>query len=77
MVLKTLSFIVRQHQVLQVALWLTTNNTYFKYVEIDRDAINCLADNGIPNGLRFVLDTEISPHEDEDEGATSGACSRQ
>ena len=22
----------------------------------------------VPNGLRFVLDTEVSPHEDEDEG---------
>ena len=41
---------------------------YFKDVEIDREAINCLPENGIPNGLRFVLDTEVSPHENEDEG---------
>ena len=53
---------------LQAVLWLTTNNPYFKDVEIDREAINCLPENGIPNGLRFVLDTEVSPHEDEDEG---------
>ena len=49
-------------------LWLTTNNPYFKDVEIDREAINCLPENGIPNGLRFVLATKVSPHEDEDEG---------
>ena len=51
---------------LEDVLWLTTNNPYFKDVEIDREAINCLPENGIPNGLRFVLDTEVSPHEDED-----------
>ena len=61
-------FIVRQHRVLQAVLWMMTNNPYFKDVEIDCEAINCLADNGIPNGLRFVLDTEVSPHEDQDEG---------
>ena len=53
---------------LQAVLWLTTNNPYFKDVEIHREAINCLPENGIPNGLRFVLDTKVSPHEDEDEG---------
>ena len=47
---------------------MTTNNPYFNDVEIDREAINCLPDNGIPNGLTFVLDTEVSPREDEDEG---------
>ena len=57
-------FIVRQHRVLQAVLWLTTNNPYFKDLEIDREAINCLPENSIPNGLRFVLDTEVSPHED-------------
>ena len=53
---------------LQAVLSLTTNNPYFKDVENDREAINCLPENGIPNGLRFVLDTEVSPHEYEDEG---------
>ena len=47
---------------------LMTNNPYFKDVQIDQEAINCLPENGIPNGLRFVLDTEVFPHEDEDEG---------
>ena len=61
-------FTVRQHRVLAAVLWLTTNNPYFKDVKIDREAINCLPDNGIPNGLGFVDDTEVSPHEDEDEG---------
>ena len=36
---------------------------YFKDVEIDREAINCLPENGIPNGLMFVLDTEGPPRE--------------
>ena len=49
MVLKTLSFIVRQHQVLQVALWLTTNNHFFKDVEIDHEAISCLS------GMVFLM----------------------
>ena len=61
-------FTVYQHRVLEAVLWLTTNNSYFKDVEIDREAINCLPENDIPNGLRFVLDTEVSPHEDEHEG---------
>ena len=56
--------IVRQHRMLQDVLWLTTNNSYFKVVEIDGEAINCLAENG----PRFVLDTEATPHEHEDEG---------
>ena len=51
---------------------LTPNNPYFKYVEIDHEAINCLPENGIPNGLRFVLETEVSPHEDEDAGPPQG-----
>ena len=61
-------FTVRQHRVFQAVLWLTTNNSYFKVVEIECEAINCLPENGIPNGLRFVLDAEVTPHEQEDEG---------
>ena len=33
---------------------------------MDREAINCLQENGIPKDLMFVDDTEVSPHEDED-----------
>ena len=61
-------FTVRQHRVLEGVVWLTMNNPYFKDVDIDREEINCLPENGIPNGLRFVLDTVVYPHENEDEG---------
>ena len=51
-------FTVRQHRVLEVVLCLTTNNPCFKDVKIDHQAINCLQENGIPDGLRFVDDTK-------------------
>ena len=61
-------FTVHQHRVLGAVLWLMTNNPYFKDVEIDCEPINYLPENGIPNSMRFVDDTEVSPHEDEDAG---------
>ena len=42
---------------LEAILWLKTNNPFYKDVEVDRDAIQSLPENGIPQGLRFVSDS--------------------
>jgi hypothetical protein len=44
-------------------LWLKTNNPFFKDIEIDRDVIQSLPENGIPDELRYVIDeNELSVH---------------
>jgi hypothetical protein len=44
-------------------LWLKTNNPFFKNIEIDRDFIQSLPENGIPDELRYVIDeNELSVH---------------
>ena len=56
-------FTVRQHKVLEAVLWLKTNNPFFKDIEIDRDVIQSLPENGIPDELRYVIDeNELSVH---------------
>ncbi|CAB4004033.1 Hypothetical predicted protein, partial [Paramuricea clavata] len=56
-------FTVRQHKVLEAVLWLKTNNPFFKNIEIDRDVIQSLPENGIPDELRYVIDeNELSVH---------------
>jgi hypothetical protein len=49
-------FTVRRHKVLEAVLWLKTNNPFFKDIEIDRDVIQSLPENGIPDELRYVID---------------------
>ncbi|CAB4027447.1 Hypothetical predicted protein, partial [Paramuricea clavata] len=44
-------FTVRRHKVLEAVLWLKTNNPFFKNIEIDRDVIQSLPENGIPDEL--------------------------
>ena len=58
---------VCRHQVLEPVLWLKTNNPYFKDVEIDREAIESLPENGIPSELRYV-ESELCSNANEDEG---------
>ncbi len=49
--------------VLEAVLWLKTNNQFFKDIEIDRDVIQSLPENGIPDELRYVIDeNELSVH---------------
>ena len=56
-------FTVRRHKVLEAVLWLKTNNPFFKDIEIDRDVIQSLPENGIPDELRYVIDeNELSVH---------------
>ena len=56
-------FTVRRHKVLEAVLWLKTNNQFFKDIEIDRDVIQSLPENGIPDELRYVIDeNELSVH---------------
>ncbi|CAB4033970.1 Hypothetical predicted protein, partial [Paramuricea clavata] len=56
-------FTVRRHKVLEAVLWLKTNNPFFKNIEIDRDVIQSLPENGIPDELRYVIDeNELSVH---------------
>ena len=56
-------FTVRRHKVLEAVLWLKTNNPYFKCIEIDREAIQILPENGIPEELRYVVDeNDVSVH---------------
>ena len=56
-------FTVRRHKVLEAVLWLKTNNPFFKDIEIDRDVIQSLPENGIPDELRYVIDEdELSVH---------------
>ena len=56
-------FTVRRHKVLEAVLWLKTNNPYFKCIEIDREAIQILPENGIPEELRYVVDeNNVSVH---------------
>ena len=56
-------FTVRRHRVLEAILWLKTNNPFFKDIEIDRDIIDSLPENGIPEELRYVIDeSEPSVH---------------
>ena len=48
---------------LEAILWLKTNNRFFKDIEIDRDAIQSLPEDGIPEELRYVVeDNELSVH---------------
>ena len=62
-------FTVRRHRVLEAVLWLKNNNIYFKDVEIDCEAIASLPENGIPEDLRYVIDTDdVSSHGEEEEG---------
>ena len=54
---------MRRHKVLEAVLWLKTNNPYFKCIEIDREAIQILPENGIPEELRYVVDeNDVSVH---------------
>jgi hypothetical protein len=56
-------FTVCRHKVLEAVLWLKTNNPFFKNIEIDRDVIQRLPENGIPDELRYVIDkNELSVH---------------
>ncbi|CAB4017850.1 Hypothetical predicted protein [Paramuricea clavata] len=56
-------FTVRRHKVVEAVLWLKTNNLFFKDIEIDRDVIQSLPENGIPDELRYVIDeNELSVH---------------
>ncbi|CAB3993600.1 Hypothetical predicted protein, partial [Paramuricea clavata] len=44
-------FTVRRHRVLESVFWMKTNNSFFKDIEIDRDIILSLPENGIPDEL--------------------------
>ena len=56
-------FTVRRHRVLEALLWLKTNNPFFKDIEIDRQVIQSLPENGVPDELRYVIDdNELSVH---------------
>ncbi|CAB4023269.1 ATP-dependent DNA helicase pif1 [Paramuricea clavata] len=47
----------------QAVLWLKTNNPFFKSIEIDRDVIQSLPENGIPDELKYVIDeNKLSVH---------------
>ena len=48
---------MRRQKVLEAVLWLKTNNPCFKSIEIDREAIQILPENGIPEELRYVVAT--------------------
>ena len=54
-------FIVRRHRILEALfqlLWLKTNNPFFKDIEINinRQIIQSLPENGVPDELRYVID---------------------
>ncbi|CAB3998542.1 Hypothetical predicted protein [Paramuricea clavata] len=69
-------FTVRRHKVLEDVLWLKTNNPFFKNIKIDRDVIQSLPENGIPNELRYVIDeNELSVHV-ENKGPPQGRKNR-
>jgi hypothetical protein len=75
-------FIVRRHGAedthrdFTVRRWLNTNNSFFQIIEIDRDVIQSLPENGIPDELRYVIDeTELSVHvENEGDTRPSNEC---
>ena len=56
-------FTVCRHRVLEALSWLKTNNPFFKDIEIDRNLIQSLPENGVPEELRYVMDdNEFSVH---------------
>ena len=61
-------FTVRRHRVLEALLWLKTNNPFFKDIEIDRQVIQSLPENGVPDELRYVIDDNEPSVHVENEG---------
>ena len=61
-------FTVRWHRVLEALLWLKTNNPFFKDIEIDRQVIQSLPENGVPDELRYVIDDNEPSVHAENEG---------
>ncbi|XP_028418913.1 uncharacterized protein LOC114544479 [Dendronephthya gigantea] len=61
-------FTVRRHRVLEAILWLKTNNPFFKDIEIDRDIIQSLPENGVPEELRYIIEDNELPVHVENEG---------
>ena len=61
-------FTVRRHKVLEALLWLKTNNPFFKDIEIDRQVIQSLPENGVPDELRYVIDDNEPSVHAENEG---------
>ncbi len=61
-------FTVRRHRVLEALLWLKTNNPFFKDTEIDRQVIQSLPENGVPDELRYVIDDNEPSINVENEG---------
>ena len=59
---------VRRHRVLEALLWLKTNNPFFKDIEIDRQVIQSLPENGVPDELRYVTDDNEPSVHVENEG---------
>jgi hypothetical protein len=53
---------------LRLCYGLKTNNLFFKDIEIDRDVIESLPENGIPDELRYVIDEHELPVHVENEG---------
>ena len=49
-------------------MWLKTNNLYFKSIEINREAIQILPENGIPEELKYVVDENDVSVRVENEG---------
>ena len=48
---------------LEALSWLKTNNPFFKDIEIDRNLIQSLPENGVPEELRYLMDdNEFSVH---------------
>ena len=67
---------MRRHKVLEAVLWLKTNNPYFKSIEIDREDIQILPENGIPEELRYVVDeNDVSVHVENEEPPEEPAMS--
>ncbi|XP_028419285.1 uncharacterized protein LOC114545138 [Dendronephthya gigantea] len=61
-------FTVRRHKVFEAISWLKTNNPFFKDIEIDRDIIQRLPENGVPEELRYIIDDNELPVHVENEG---------
>ncbi len=61
-------FTVRRHRDLEALLWLKTNNPFFKDIEIDRQVIQSLPANGVPDELRYVIDDNEPSVHAENEG---------